>query len=423
VINDNNIDTSTTSGEMMQKLLVLFAEFERNIMSDRMKTNREETAKEGLWQGGKPPLGYDPVNKVLKIDEEEEQLVKEIYNRYIQLKSTPKVAKSLTRDGYTTKSWITQKGKKKGGKEFSDGIVRRILKSRVYLGKIEYKKEVFDGQHDPIIDQATYDQVQQIMQGNRRKPKKHNKGSTPAILKNIAECGFCTRPLTTSSTKKGDKKYYYYKCAKKNREGNTKDHAPKPLSVPTLDEFIFSTFKLVLKEPELMSAIKKRVEFEEESQIEKLTKKVDRLHKQIKTKSQEITQTKNLLKQGAGKRAQKLFLEDLDSLALEKEELENQVEAAKEELEKLTQQDPSTTDSFKKLLDLFIHKWDHGTIDEKEDLTKTLVRNVTSNVDRDSTGTVEVEYIADKQLDADWKEIYNNDPEDVPLNTVGLTQS
>jgi DNA invertase Pin-like site-specific DNA recombinase len=423
VINDNNIDTSTTSGEMMQKLLMLFAEFERNIMSDRMKTKREETAKAGLWQGGKPPLGYDPVRKVLQIDKNEEELVKEIFSRYIKLKSTPRVAKSLNKDGYTTKSWITQKGKSKGGKEFTDGVVRRILKSKVYLGKIEYKDEVFDGQHEPIVEQSTYDQVQQIMKGNRVKPKKYNKGSTPAVLKNIAECGFCTRPLTTSSTKKGEKKYYYYKCAKKNRQGNTEDHAPKPLSVPTLDEFVFRTFKILLKEPELMNALKKRAEFEEESQIDKLTKKIDRLHQEIKSLSQKISQTKNLLTDGPGERARKLLLDELDSLALKKEERENEVEIAKEEKRKLTEQDPKNSDTYKKLLKHVIHKWEHSMTEEKSDLTQTLVRNVISNVDRDSTGTVEIEYIADKKLNADWKEIYNNDPEDVEVRTVGLAQS
>ncbi|TYP94855.1 site-specific DNA recombinase [Fodinibius salinus] len=401
------IDTSTPAGKALQRLLLVFAEFERDMNSQRTKEKMLESAKQGRWQGGYPPLGYDVGDKkVLQINEKEAEEVKEVYNRYFELKSSTKVAQSLNKDGYTTKDWVTSKGEPRGGDKYESRQILRILKSQVYLGKIEHNDDVFEGKHDPIIEQETFDKAQEVLESNRIKPKKYDKTDTPAVLTSVAECGLCDSSLTTTSTKKSSgKKYYYYKCLKKNREGNTKGHAPKPLSVPSLDNFVFNTFKLLFEEPEILKAVKKRSKFEGESQIEKLEKKIKRLNQQIKSTSKDITKTKKLLTKDAGDRSEEILLEQLENLALKKEEHEDELEFCTSEKKRLSDQKTIDTKSYQKILKHFIEEWENGDPDKREDHIKALVRRVTSNVDRDKTGMIEVEYIADKKLEAEWPKI------------------
>lgn len=156
--------------------------------------------------------------------------------------------------------WQTKKGNLKGDAKFSDGSIRRILRSRLYLGEYEFEGTIYDGIHDPIVKREIYEEVQQIIKQNSTNPKAYVRGSTPSILTNICYCGFCNSSLTTTSTKKSTgQKYFYYKCVKKNNESKTKEHAPKDLPVATLDNFVSLTMSLMLKEPMLLIALKKRV--------------------------------------------------------------------------------------------------------------------------------------------------------------------
>lgn len=85
----------------------------------------------------------------------------------------------MNRDGYTTKNWTTIEGEPRGGEEYESRHVLRILKSQVYLGKIEHTDQVFEGKHVPIIEKETYEKTQKIMENNRIKPKKFNQTDTP----------------------------------------------------------------------------------------------------------------------------------------------------------------------------------------------------------------------------------------------------
>lgn len=233
---------------------------------------------------------------------------------------------------------MTRKGKPKGGTEYDAGKVIRILKSQVYLGKIEHNGEVYEGKHDPILDQEIYDKVQHIMANNRIRPKAYQTSNAPALLSSVAKCRLCSNALTTTNTQKNGKKYYYYKCLKKNEEGNTEDHAPKPLSVSALDDFVFKSFELLQDTPQLLRAAKKKTEFEGSSKMKKLDDQIDQLKEQLKSTKQEISKTKSFLTGNIGDRSKDILLDELENLALKKEEIEDEIKLCEKEKKHIARQ-------------------------------------------------------------------------------------
>ena len=401
------IDTSSPAGKALQRMLLVFAEFERDMVSERTKEKRLETIKAGLWPGGYQILGYNLEDQKLILNENEATLVIDIYNRYLKIKSASKVAKTLNKDGHSNKQWITKKGNSRGGGQFHKKSVLTILKNHTYLGKYEYEREVYEGRHDQIIEEDLFNQVQNLITENSAKPKSNISSETPAILTNICTCGFCKNGMTVSgTTNRHNKKYYYYKCTQKNNEGISKGHNPKDLPVQTLDNFVYRTLVLLLKEPELLKAMKKRIKYEGADRVKEIEKKITQIQNLLKSKKKDKTNTLKLVTDYASTSLKETYQSQLESIVLEIEERENEVEFLSEQLSKLKNESPIKTSEYKKVLQDFANQYKDNDVEIKRELTKVLVKNVESCVNQDTDeGTIEVQYIADKRLEADWKEI------------------
>ncbi len=122
-----------------------------------------------MWLGGAIPLGYNVVEKQLKINQEEAKQVQYIFEKYLEFKSFKITTEHLNEEGYCLKKWTSQKGKKWGGGKFTVGNVSRALKNKLYIGKIEHKRlnEIYEGKHEAIIDKEIFDQVQNLLDENR----------------------------------------------------------------------------------------------------------------------------------------------------------------------------------------------------------------------------------------------------------------
>lgn len=379
-------------------MMLVFAEFERDMISERTSEKRLETIKAGLWPGGHPPVGYNTVNKKLVINDEEASTVREIFNRYIEKKSASKVVRSLNKDGYQTKLWKTKKGTIKGGANFGKNKLLRILKSRIYLGEYEHNDKVYEGKHDAIVNHAQFDAVQKIISQNSSDPKVYVSGSTPANLTGISYCALCKSALTTTSTKKKStgNKYYYYKCVKKNKEGKTECHSPKDLPVSTLDEFVASTLCIMLEQPELLKAFRKRNRFDSDVAEKNLKNKKQRLSDSLKNINKEITNTVNFISKNAAASTDDTLQDKLTELNLKKREIQDEYEFCSKKLLKLSNQKPLNNDVYKNILNEFLKKWSDERYEHKETVLKTVIRKVESSVETDNSRAVEVQYIADK---------------------------
>ena len=126
-------------GRLTLNILLSFAQFEREVIGERIRDKFAASRRKGMWMGGTPPLGYDVVDRKLVVNETEAELVRLIFKRFLRVGSATKLAQELRRAGHTTKSWTTQDGKHRPGKPIDKGAIYKILNNRVYLGEAVHK--------------------------------------------------------------------------------------------------------------------------------------------------------------------------------------------------------------------------------------------------------------------------------------------
>jgi DNA invertase Pin-like site-specific DNA recombinase len=157
-------NTTTSMGRLTLNVLLSFAQFEREVTGERIRDKFAASKKKGMWMGGRPPLGYDIKDRKLIINKPEAEIIKYIFVCYAERnenETLPEFLDELKIRGYKTKTWKTQNGKYIEGSEIVLGDLYRILNNYLYLGKIKFKDNIYDGEHTAIISQELWDQVQQ----------------------------------------------------------------------------------------------------------------------------------------------------------------------------------------------------------------------------------------------------------------------
>ncbi|WP_424244252.1 DNA invertase Pin-like site-specific DNA recombinase [Elusimicrobium posterum] len=205
-------DTSNSMGKLTLNMLLSFAQFEREVGSERVRDKIAATKAKGMWVGGTPPLGYDLVDKKLIPNSKEVDMVNKIFNKYLELKSVLKLRDWTIAQGYKAKEWKTKKGHMKGGKHFLVATLHEFLKKQLYVGMIEHKSnnKVYKGQHEGIVPKNVFDKVQEML-GRRYENKIKRKNYE------YAKCLFNKNLITAdgkvflhTSSKKSSRRFNYY---------------------------------------------------------------------------------------------------------------------------------------------------------------------------------------------------------------------
>src|SRR5437879_4388870 len=156
-------NTATSMGRLVLNVLLSFAQFEREIISERTRDKIAAARRKGKWVGGHPLLGYDVQNSKLVINEEEAVKVRAIFELYLKHQGMIPVVQELEKLGWLTKRWQTRKGHFRGGQPFTKSSLHHLLTNPVYLGKVKHKKEVHPGEHPAIIPVDIWQQVQNLL--------------------------------------------------------------------------------------------------------------------------------------------------------------------------------------------------------------------------------------------------------------------
>jgi len=204
-------NTTTSMGRLTLNILLSFAQFERELASERVRDKVAASRRKGKWTGGTVPLGYDAKDKKLVVNETEAKIVRTIFERYIVLQSVPRLIEELDRKGIVTKTHQL-KGKVIGGIPFNYGTVLHVLKNRIYLGETGHGGKWFEGEHDPILNRETFDRVQEIMKGNAVKRSKRRTESG-ALLTGFLYDDRGNRMSPTYAIKKGVRYPFYVSTA------------------------------------------------------------------------------------------------------------------------------------------------------------------------------------------------------------------
>jgi DNA invertase Pin-like site-specific DNA recombinase len=172
-------NTTTSMGRLTLNVLLSFAQFERELSSERVRDKIAASRRKGKWTGGTVPLGYEGKDKKLVINKSEAETVRAIFRLYLELKSFSKLVAELDRRGIVTKQRNTKVAKYNGGIPFTYGSLAYFLKNRVYLGEVHHGGKWFKGEHEAIMDRATFEQVQGVLKSNSqgRKVKRSESGA------------------------------------------------------------------------------------------------------------------------------------------------------------------------------------------------------------------------------------------------------
>jgi DNA invertase Pin-like site-specific DNA recombinase len=211
-------NTTTSMGRLTLNILLSFAQFEREVIGERIRDKFAASRRKGMWMGGTPPLGYDVAERKLVINDKEADLVRLIFKQFLRVGSATKLAQELRRAGHTTKSWTTQDGKRRAGKPIDKGAIYKILGNRTYLGEAVHKGTPHPGEHEAIIDRGTWDKVHVILAENAVVRANGARAQTPALLRGLifAPGG---RAMTPSHSRKNGCLYRYYVSTDAIRQG------------------------------------------------------------------------------------------------------------------------------------------------------------------------------------------------------------
>jgi site-specific DNA recombinase len=248
-------NTSTSMGRLVLNVLLSFAQFEREMISERTRDKIAATRRKGKWSGGMPLLGYDvdPRGSKLTVNDDEAVRVKAIFELYLEYQALIPVIQELDRRGWVNKRWTTRKGHDRGGKQFTKTSLYRLLTNVTYIGKLTYKDEVHDGEHVAIVGDDIWQRVQALLQRNGRTGGAPVRNKFGALLKGILRCVPCNCAMSpTHSTHKGNKRYRYYVCTNAQKRGW--DNCPsKSIPAPEIERFVVEQIKCIGKDPTLLN--------------------------------------------------------------------------------------------------------------------------------------------------------------------------
>jgi site-specific DNA recombinase len=205
-------NTTTSMGRLTLNVLLSFAQFERELSSERVRDKIAASRRKGKWTGGTVPLGYDAKDKKLVINKAEAETVRIIFRRYLELRSFSKLVADLDRRGIVTKRRTTRVIKYNGGIPFTYGPLAYFLKNRAYLGEVHHGGKWFKGEQEAILDRRTFDRVQELLKSNTngRKAKRSESG---ALLAGRLYDDKGNRMSPSFSTKNGVRYRFYVSSA------------------------------------------------------------------------------------------------------------------------------------------------------------------------------------------------------------------
>jgi site-specific DNA recombinase len=208
-------------GRLTLNILLSFAQFEREIIAERTRDKMCAARRRGKWTGGIPMLGYDidPKGGRLIVNISEAERVREIFTLYLQQRSLLKVVQELSTRSWTTKSWIRKNGSRRQGKPFTKTNLHNLLTNPIYLGKVKLHGDVYDGEHEAIVKEPLWNQVQQILKNNRRTAERLRANKHGVLLQGLVRCAHCKTTMFHSFTQKGNRRYRYYVCSSAQKKG------------------------------------------------------------------------------------------------------------------------------------------------------------------------------------------------------------
>ncbi|MFQ5734739.1 MAG: recombinase family protein [Planctomycetaceae bacterium] len=281
-----HFNTTHPMGRLTLNILLSFAQFEREIIGERIRDKLAAQCRKGKWIGGPPVLGYDvdrtgPSPKLV-INPKEAVRVRRIFDLYLELESSLPVIEQLRRLLWRNKSWRTKRGRERGGQWFDRGALLRLLRNRLYIGQVRHKDRHYDGEHEPIVERDVFDRVQRRLEQNRRTRGVDVRNKYGAMLKRLLYCKACERLMVhvLSGKRGGGKQYRYYVCTKAIHEGR-KACPARSLPAGEIERVVLDEIRTIGQDRRLRAEVLKQIENVDKKKLKELQKERTGLQRQL----------------------------------------------------------------------------------------------------------------------------------------------
>lgn len=194
-----SFNTTTSMGRLTLNILLSFAQFEREVIGERIRDKFAASRKRGMWMGGWAPLGYDVKDRKLVINEAEAANVRMVFERFISTGSATTLSRILTAEGILTRR----------GRPLDKGVIYKLLNNPVYVGEAVHKDTSYAGEHQAIISRGLWAKVQTILSDGSKKRGAKTRAQTPALLKGLL-FGPTGCAMSPTHTRKAGRLYRYY---------------------------------------------------------------------------------------------------------------------------------------------------------------------------------------------------------------------
>ncbi len=148
-----SFNTTTSMGRLTLNILLSFAQFEREVIGERIRDKFATSRRKGMWMGGHPPLGYEVKDRKLVVNETEAEIVRDVFTRFVRIGSATELARALAQEGIRGKT----------GKPIDKGALYKLISNRTYIGEAVHKGQSYPGEHRAIISQDLWDAVHAIL--------------------------------------------------------------------------------------------------------------------------------------------------------------------------------------------------------------------------------------------------------------------
>lgn len=253
-------NTKTSFGRFALNMLLSFAEFEREMISERTRDKMSAARRKGKFTGGNIVLGYDvaPKGGALVLNAEEVERVRAIFALYLELGALIPVIEVLDERGWRMKEWTTREARRRGGARFGKNTLYNLLTNVIYTGRVRFGGKLYPGEHERIVDDETFNRVQDQLKragrGGKRRQNKHG-----ALLKGLIRCGSCGAGMTHTYAKKKQILYRYYVCNTAHQRGY-RSCETKSVPAPLLESAVIDKIRGFAQNPTMFSEVLRRVE-------------------------------------------------------------------------------------------------------------------------------------------------------------------
>jgi site-specific DNA recombinase len=235
-----SFNTTTSMGRLTLNVLLSFAQFEREVIGERIRDKFAASRKRGMWMGGWAPLGYEVRDRKLVVNEVDATLVRSIFQRSLKTGSATKLAREL----------IAEDARNKYDKLIDKGILYKMLNNPVYIGVAMHKGISYPGEHAGIIDRKIWDKVQARFQEHPRKRAASTRAQTPSLLKGIIY-GATGIAMSPTHTRKRGRLYRYYVSQTVLKQGSA-DCPVARVPAAEIEKLVVEQVRLLLLSPEII---------------------------------------------------------------------------------------------------------------------------------------------------------------------------